>query len=139
MASSMPGSWKDVLVSFDEMVQWSGKVVEAAGVIVIVVGIGLATIQYLRRYQEQSTPPPYTLYRRSLGRAILLGLEFLLAGDIIRTVATEPTFRTMGLLAIVVAIRTFLSVELEMELEGHWPWQREKGRSVPSPGDVETM
>jgi uncharacterized membrane protein len=66
----------------------------------------------------------YRQFRRSLGRSILLGLEFLVAGDIISTVAVDPTYRSVGVLAIVVAIRTFLSLELELEIEGHWPWQR---------------
>jgi uncharacterized membrane protein len=72
----------------------------------------------------------YRSYRRSLARAILLGLEFLVAGDIVRTVAIDPTFRSVGILAIIVAIRTFLSIELQLEIEGRWPWQadRERGK-----------
>jgi hypothetical protein len=66
------------------------------------------------------------------GRAILLGLEFLVAGDIIRTVVVAPTLANVVVLALIVLIRTFLSVALELELEGHWPWARSGGR-VPSP------
>ena len=69
----------------------------------------------------------YRGYRRSLGRAILLGLEFLVAGDIIYTVAVEPTFRSVGVLAVLVVIRSFLSAELELEINGRWPWQRGAG------------
>ena len=58
-----------------------------------------------------------------MGKAILLGLEFLVAADIIRTVAVEPTFTSVGVLAIVVAVRTFLSFTLDVELQGRWPWQ----------------
>jgi uncharacterized membrane protein len=66
----------------------------------------------------------YRLYRQSLGRAILLGLEFLVAGDIIRTVAVSPTFAGVGVLAVIVLVRTFLSFSLEAELDGRPPWQR---------------
>jgi hypothetical protein len=78
----------------------------------------------------------YVRYRRALGRAILLGLEFLVAGDIIRTVAISPTFTSLGILAIIVAIRTFLSTELELEIEGRWPWQRRGATAAAAtPGD----
>lgn len=59
-----------------------------------------------------------------LGRAILLGLEFLVAGDIIRTVAISPTISSVGVLAVIVLIRTVLSATLTVEIEGRWPWQR---------------
>ncbi|MCP9488663.1 MAG: DUF1622 domain-containing protein [Solirubrobacteraceae bacterium MAG38_C4-C5] len=64
-------------------------------------------------------------YRQGIGRAILLGLEFLVAADIIRTVAVDPTFAGAGVLAIIVFIRTFLSFALELEISGRWPWQRD--------------
>ncbi len=60
-------------------------------------------------------------------RGILLGLELLVAGDIIRTVAIAPTFSSVGVLAVIVVIRTFLSFSLEVELTGHWPWQQKSG------------
>jgi uncharacterized membrane protein len=62
--------------------------------------------------------------RQSLGRVILLGLELLVAADIIRTVATSPTFTSVGVLGLIVVIRTFLSYSLEVEINGRWPWQR---------------
>lgn len=65
----------------------------------------------------------YEALRRRLGRGILLGLEFLVAADIIHTVAVDLTFETVGVLAIVVVIRTFLSFTLDVELTGRWPWQ----------------
>ncbi len=68
----------------------------------------------------------YRVFRQRLGRAILLGLELLVAADIIRTVAVTPTFTSAGVLGIIVAIRTFLSVSLEVELEGRLPWQPKK-------------
>ena len=69
----------------------------------------------------------YVRYRHGIGRAILLGLELLVAADIIRTVAIDPTFESLGVLAVIVAIRTFLSFSLQLELEGRWPWQRPVG------------
>lgn len=101
-----------------------GTLLDAAGVAVIAVGALLATghlgLRYLRGRERAGA---YQAYRQSLGRAVLLGLEFLVAGDIVRTVAVSPTFESLGGLAIIVAIRTFLSVSLEVELDGRWPWQ----------------
>jgi len=68
--------------------------------------------------------PIYTRFRRVLGRAILLGLELLVAADIIKTVAVTPTLESVGVLAIIVLIRTFLSWSLELEISGRWPWQK---------------
>ena len=61
-----------------------------------------------------------------MGRAILLGLEFLVAADIIHTIAVDPTFTSVGVLSIVVLVRTFLSFTLDVELEGRWPWQQQR-------------
>jgi len=66
---------------------------------------------------------PYRLFRQDLGRAILLGLEFLIAGDIIRTVVVAPTLENVLILGLIVLIRTFLSIALQLEVEGRWPWQ----------------
>ena len=77
-----------------------------------------------RRRQPRRRRP---IFRSSLGRAILLGLEFLVAADIINTVAVTPTLLSVAVLAGIVIIRTFLSFSLEVEIEGRWPWQRRKG------------
>ena len=66
----------------------------------------------------------YTQLRQRVGRAILLGLEVLVGGDIIRTVAEEPTLQSVAVLGGIVLIRTFLSFTLEVELQGRWPWQK---------------
>lgn len=63
-------------------------------------------------------------FRRTLGRSILTGLELLVAADIIRTVAVEPTLQSVLVLGLIVVIRTFLSMSLQVEIEGRWPWQR---------------
>lgn len=102
------------------------KVLEVIGVLVIVGGILAAAFAYPRR---DSTSSAYSYFRQSLGRSILLGLEFLVAADIIHTVATTPTFESLGVLGLLIVIRTFLSVEIEMELEGRWPWDRKAAAS----------
>lgn len=101
-------------------------VVEVAGVAVIVLGGALATIRFLTCWRAESLDLAYRGYRRDLGRAILLGLEFLVAADIINTVAVDPTFQSLAVLAGIVLIRTFLSFSLEVEIGGRWPWQREE-------------
>ncbi len=85
----------------------------------------------LRGHQPRNLPAgaeslsTYRLYRQLLGRSILLGLELLVAADAIRTVAVTPTFESVGVLAMIVLIRTFLSFSLELEITGRWPWQKE--------------
>ncbi|GAA5053185.1 putative membrane protein [Thermocatellispora tengchongensis] len=101
-----------------------GETIDLAGVAAIVVGIVVATCQFgYRLLARRPAHVAYRRYRKGLGRAILLGLEFLVAGDIIRTVAISPTFAGVGVLAVIVLVRTFLSFSLEVELEGRWPWQ----------------
>lgn len=95
------------------------------GVLVIVVGLVLSAAVFVRELLRATLfPDAYRALRRSLGRSILLGLEILVAADIIRTVAIEPTLESVAVLAGIVAIRTFLSLSLEVEIEGRWPWQR---------------
>jgi uncharacterized membrane protein len=102
---------------FSDVVDTISKVIDGVGVAVIVAGLVLAAASFVRRRD-------YRLCRQQVGKAILLGLEFLVAADIIRTVAVAPTFRGVGVLAIVVAVRTFLSFTLDVELAGRWPWQQ---------------
>ncbi|MFP4436894.1 MAG: DUF1622 domain-containing protein [Chloroflexaceae bacterium] len=109
-------------MGFDEIISVIGKGVDAAGVGLIVVGLTIFTVRFLMKLRE-GAGDAYQHYRHGVGRALLLGLEFLVAADIIRTVAIDPNFRNVGVLALIVLIRTFLSWSLELELEGHWPWQ----------------
>lgn len=111
-------------MTLDEVVEAVGKGVDVAGILIIVVGAVAATVIFVGRAHRGRSDDAYSVYRRSLGRAILLGLEFLVAGDIIRTVAISPTFRSVGVLGAIVVIRTFLSVALQVETETRWPWQR---------------
>ena len=110
-------------MQFQETVELVGKAVDAAGVAVVVVGVAWASIVAATRL-VQRRDEVYEQYRRLLGRSILLGLEFLVAADIIRTVAVDPTFASVGVLALIVIIRTFLSFTLELEITGRWPWQK---------------
>lgn len=105
-----------------------GGGLEFFGVAAIALGALYATMVsimlWLKRIAREEIYPGY---RRQLGRGILLGLEFLVAADIINTVAIEPTFRTVGVLTVIVLIRTFLSFTLDVEMTGRWPWQRGPG------------
>lgn len=112
-------------MNFVAVVEDVGKGVDIAGITIILVGILASTVQFLRR-MTKDVGSAYRLYRVGLGRAILLGLEFLIAGDIIRTVATSPTFQSVGVLGGIVLIRTFLSLALNLEVEGRLPWQRDE-------------
>lgn len=102
----------------------TASVVEAMGVAIIGL-VAVFSLGYFL-FKAAGRCPVGEVYRSArqvLGRGILLGLEFLVAADIIHTVAVELTFRTVGVLAIIVVIRTFLSWSLELELTGRWPWQ----------------
>jgi len=112
-----------------ELVEWSGTAAELAGVGLIAGGIVLATARTALAPAKSATR--YERYRRDLGRAILLGLELLVAADIVRTVAFTPTMDSVLVLALIVGIRTFLSWSLALELEGRWPWQRPAQVSHP--------
>ena len=111
-----------------EFVETVGWIIDLVGVAIIVIGAILATGAFGLTLRTRNLADAYRIYRISLGRAILLGLEFLVAADIIRTVAVSPTFESVGVLAALIGVRTFLSFTLELELEGRWPWQRRQDR-----------
>ncbi|HUF22407.1 MAG TPA: DUF1622 domain-containing protein [Burkholderiales bacterium] len=111
--------------SFKEAVDVVILVIDVTGVLVIIFGMLLATARLVMSGRRHADP--YRRFRQDLGRGILLGLEFLVAADIIRTVAVAPTLRGALVLGLIVLIRTFLSFALEVELEGRWPWQRANG------------
>jgi len=125
-------------MDFQHIIEAVGRYMDAAGVAVMVIGALVSIPMALRGYQAERARglepfTPYRAYRQLLGRSILLGLELLVAADIIRTVAVTPTFESVGVLAIIVLIRTFLSFSLELEITGRWPWQKEKGAGTSEP------
>jgi uncharacterized membrane protein len=107
-------------VDFQDAIEAVGKTVDAIGVAVMVAGFVVAALMFVATWRHADS---YRDARHRIGRAILLGLEVLVAGDIIRTVAVSPTFTSVGVLAVIVLIRTFLSFTLEIEVSGRWPWQ----------------
>ncbi|MDP9166798.1 MAG: DUF1622 domain-containing protein [Actinomycetota bacterium] len=118
-------------MGFIESVEVVGTVIDGVGVAIIAIGAVVAGGIALGRLFRRSTDT-YRIFREQLGRSILLGLEFLVAADIIRTVAVTPNARSVAVLAGIVAIRTFLSFSLELEITGRWPWQKEPADSSPS-------
>jgi uncharacterized membrane protein len=125
----MRGCW----VPTKEVVEKIGGLLDLAGVLVIAVGVAVASVVFIyRSWRTRQLVDAYRPFRQGVGRAILLGLEFLVGGDIIRTVAVSPTFYSVGVLALIVVVRTFLSFSLEVELEGRWPWQSKVGRTASS-------
>ena len=112
---------------FPQALKLTTRIIEVGGIAIIVLGTLGATIAVLWQIlQGRSGEDAFSLYRSNLGRAILLGLEFLVAADIINTVAIEPSLQSLLILGGIVLIRTFLSFSLEVEIEGRWPWERHK-------------
>jgi uncharacterized membrane protein len=114
-------------VSFYEVVETVGKAIDGVGVAVIAVGALISAANALSAWRRR-VPDVYRPFREQLGRSILLGLEFLVAADIIRTVAVTPDARSVAILGGIVLIRTFLSYSLQLEVTGYWPWQAAKAR-----------
>ena len=97
-----------------------GVAIDVFGVIIIVSGIVWSTMSFLNAPQPDGG---YDRYRVRIGRTLLLGLEILVAADVVKTVALEPTFASLGVLAGLVLVRTLVSWNLILEIEGRWPWQ----------------
>lgn len=107
------------------IIEQLAKLLEIAGVAIILGGVVLASAIFVRAgLASQNWRLSYEQYRANLGRGILLGLELLVGADIIGTITAPLSFESVGLLAIIVMIRTFLSFSLETEIEGCWPWER---------------
>ena len=111
-----------------EIAHTVAKIVELFGIAIIAFGaFGTLAMFASRMLKAVDRDQAIASFRSSLGRAILLGLEFLVAADIINTVAVTPTLLSVAVLAGIVIIRTFLSFSLEVEIEGRWPWDRKRG------------
>jgi uncharacterized membrane protein len=100
-----------------------GTAIDVFGVAVILLGILLATWRYLARRSKNA----YHRYRTELGSSLLLGLEILVAADIVKTIAIQPSLVSIAVLGLLVIVRTFLSWTLSLEVEGRWPWQKAEG------------
>jgi len=119
-------------VSFFEVIETVGKTIDAVGVATIAIGALIAAAVAVTRLNRK-TGDVYRVFRQQLGRSILLGLEFLVAADIIRTVAVTPDARSVAVLGGIVLIRTFLSFSLELEVTGYWPWQKNRQQPQLAP------
>jgi len=117
-------------MDYNHLIQRIGEVLDGTGVAAIVVGVVIAAGTSAVRLSHHETGI-YRRFRQQLGQTVLLGLELLVAADIVRTVAAEPTLTSVAVLAGIVLIRTFLSFSLEVELTGRWPWQKTNAISSP--------
>lgn len=109
-----------------QAIELAAVVVEVLAVAIIIVAVAHGTARYLLHLQQQREDA-YQRYKVYLAKSLLLGLEFLVAADIVRTVALEQTLQSVSLLGLLVIIRTFLSWSLVVEIEGRWPWQAAPG------------
>ena len=119
-------------------IEWIAHGLEMAGVAIILAGVAVATLLFVRHGRRTSWREAYPRLRADLGRGILLGLELLVGADIIATITAPLTFDSVGLLGLVVLIRTFLSFALETEIEGCWPWRRRAVRAAENADSLET-
>jgi uncharacterized membrane protein len=111
-------------VSFDEAMEMVVRGFEVGGVVILVVGSVTAFTVAALSYRRVGARRAYEEARRNVGRAILLGLEFLIIADIVMTITVDPTLNSAIALGVIVLVRTFLSFSLEIELEGSLPWRR---------------
>ncbi len=112
-------------------IEYAALLIELLAVAIIIVAIIVALARYLLRYATRRAGDDlYHQLKVSLGKALLLGLEFLVAADIVRTVALEATLESVIVLGLLVLIRTFLSWALVVEIEGHWPWRQAKREGI---------
>ena len=116
-------------VTFTEVIELVGEAIDGAGVAIIVAGVIAATIAAVSRLVRHE-PGVYLRYRQQLGRSILLGLELLVAADIIRSIAIDPTLTSVAVLTSTIPVRTFLSFTLELEITGRWPWQKPQSQHL---------
>lgn len=114
---------------FRQVMTFTGNTLDLVGVFIVALGSLLSVARFLLRRGVVFTQS-YRQLREEIGRAILLGLEFLIAGDIIRSVVVDVTLMNILTLGLIVLIRTFLSMTLQLEVEGRWPWQRHRAATA---------
>ena len=108
---------------------WIASIVEVLGVAVIIGGVIAASVWSVQQMYRGEWHGAFRSYRANLGRGILLGLEFLIAADIIGMVAIVPTLERLAVLGLIIIIRTFLSFSLQIEIDGRLPWRRERAEA----------
>ncbi len=111
-------------VNFEELMELVVRGFELGGVAILVAGSLAAFVAAAASYRRVGGRRAYEKARRNVGRAILLGLEFLTIADIVMTITVDPTLQSAAALGVIVLVRTFLSFSLEIELEGSLPWRR---------------
>jgi uncharacterized membrane protein len=132
-------------MTFTEAMEWTSRVFEVAAIVVLVAGFLAGVVKALHFRFSDREEQSYVVLRRYFGRSILLGLEILVAADLIRTVAVDQTWENVLSLGLIVLIRTFLSFSLEVEMDGMWPWRRwslgkTRGEpATPAPEDQGTV
>lgn len=107
------------------LINYIAAAIEIIGCVTIFVGV-LYSLAKSLLFFIKNKPEPFVELRQTLGKSILLGLEILIAADIIATVVTEPSIESVSILGLIVLIRTFMSLSLQVELEGKFPWQKNK-------------
>jgi uncharacterized membrane protein len=114
-------------------IEYAALAIEVVGALVIVAGVVRVAVTRgtIRFLLHLDTPGAFESYKHQLGRSLLLGLEFLVAGDVVRTVALDPTLNNVAVLGLLVLIRTFLSWSLAVEIDGRWPWQASRPAVPP--------
>ena len=121
----------DHTLSLLDSIETVAEIFDLLGVAILVVGIGIATLLFISSLViPAQAVPAIKKFKIRIGRAMLLGLEVLIAADIVKTVALEPTIDNVAALGLLVIVRTFLSWTLALEIEGHWPWQANKKKAV---------
>ncbi|MFA5901131.1 MAG: DUF1622 domain-containing protein [Hyphomicrobium sp.] len=110
------GSMRDIAL-------WTSEVLDITAFAVILIAVAFSTANFIVRVANSGFLANYRDYRANLGRGILIGLEILIAADILKSVVVDPTLAGIAVLGGIVAIRTFLSISLDVEINGHWPWE----------------
>lgn len=124
------------MFEYKQTIEFVAAGFELLGVGIVIIGFAAALVRGVRLWSAHGAGKAYAAIRSTFGRSILLGLEVLVAGDIIRTVALQPTLENLTVLGLLVLIRTFLAWSLEVEIDGRWPWERARSQQA---GDGEAV
>ena len=132
-------SANEVIEIVHKVIEWAALVIELLAVAVIVASVLVLAVKRgtVRYIFQHHAPGEYENYKHQLGKALLLGLELLVAADVVRTVALEPSWNNVAVLGLLVLIRTFLSWSLTVEMDGRWPWQTRSATNTRGVGEAE--